>query len=147
HFSFGATRTSLDGRGYLVLLGQSILTVRAMRTDSSEPLPAYLQPLLGGMANLRGFEAGTAAGDTLVAASAELILPLTSPLHVGKLGVSVFADGGTVYAKGERLADQTPLEGYGGSLWLSAAFLRLNLAVAHGRGASTRVHFGAAAFF
>jgi outer membrane protein assembly factor BamA len=147
HFSFGANRTSLDGRGYLGLLGQSILTVRALRTDSSQPLPPYLQPLLGGMANLRGFEAGTAAGDTLVAASAELILPLTSPLHVGKLGVSVFADGGTVYDKGERLADQTWLEGYGGSVWLSAAFLRLNLAVARGRGASTRVHFGASAFF
>ena len=45
----------------------------AQRTDSSRPLPPYLQPLLGGMANLRGFEAGTAVGDTLVAASAELI--------------------------------------------------------------------------
>ena len=33
-------------------------------------------------------------------------------------------------------------QGYGGSVWLTAALLRLNLAVAHGRGASTRVHFG-----
>ena len=72
--------------------------------------------------------------------------PLTA-LHVAKLGVSVFADGGTVYAKGERLADQKMREGYGGSVWLTAAFLRLNFAVAHGRGASTRVHFGAAALF
>ena len=147
HFSFGANRTDVDVRGYLGLLGQSILTVRGLRTDSTRPLPPYLQPLLGGMANLRGFRAGTAAGDTLAAASAELILPLTSPLHVGKLGVSAFADRGAVYAKGERLADQKMREGYGGSVWLTAAFLRLNLAVAHGRGASTRVHLGAATTF
>jgi hypothetical protein len=147
HLGFGANRTEVDARGYLGLLGQSILAVRGLHADSSRPLPPYLQPLLGGMANLRGFKAGTAAGDTLVAASAELIVPLTSPLHVGKAGISVFADRGTVYAKGERLADQKMREGYGASVWLTAAFLRLNLAVAHGRGASTRVHFGAAAMF
>ena len=147
HFSFGANRTEVDARGYLGLFGQSILAVRGQRTDSSQPLPPYLKPLLGGMANLRGFGAGTAVGDTLVAASTELILPLTSPLKVAKLGVSAFADFGTVYAKGERLADQKMREGYGGSVWLTAAFLRLNFAVAHGRGASTRVHFGAAASF
>jgi len=143
----GMARTELEARGYLGLIGQSILSVRGLRTESSRPLPPYLQPLLGGMANLRGFKAGVAAGDTLVATSAELIVPLTSPLNVGKIGVSVFADRGTVYMKGERFADQTMRQGYGGSVWFSAAFLRLNLAVAHGRGASTRVHFGATASF
>jgi surface antigen Omp85-like protein/surface antigen-like variable number repeat protein len=140
-------RTDLEARGYLGLIGQSILAVRGLRTDSSQGLPRYLQPLLGGMQNLRGFKAGTAAGDTLVAASAELIVPLTSPLNVGKIGVSVFADRGTVYPKGERFSDQTMREGYGGSVWFTAAFMRLNVAVAHGRGASTRVHFGASATF
>jgi outer membrane protein assembly factor BamA len=143
----GAARTELDARGYIGLIGQNILAVRALRTDSSGPLPAYLQPLLGGMANLRGFKAGYAAGDTLVAASAELMMPLTSPLNVGKVGVSVFADRGTVYDKGQRFADQTMREGYGGSVWFTAAFLRLTLAVAHGRGASTRVHVGGSASF
>ena len=143
----GAARTELDARGYIGLIGQNILAVRALRTDSSRPLPAYLQPLLGGMANLRGFKAGDATGDTLVAASAELMVPLTSPLNVGKIGVSVFADRGTVYDKGERFADQTMREGYGGSVWFTAAFLRLTLAVAHGRGASTRVHVGGSASF
>jgi len=143
----GVARTELEARGYLGLIGQSILAVRGLRTDSSRPLPPYLQPLLGGMANLRGFKAGAAVGDTLVAVSTELIVPLTSPLHVGKIGVSVFADRGTVYNQGERFADQTMREGYGGSVWFTAAFLRLNLAVAHGRGASTRVHVGATASF
>jgi outer membrane protein assembly factor BamA len=132
----------LDGRGYLGLYGQNVLALRALRDSADAPLPSYLQPLLGGMANLRGFRAGTAAGDTLVGYSAELIMPLTSPLNVGKMGLSAFIDRGAVYNAGERLRDQTMKEGYGGSVWFSAAFLRLNIAVAHGRGSSTRVHVG-----
>ena len=140
-------RSEIEGRGYVGLLGQTVLALRALRSDASGALPLYLQPLLGGMANLRGFEAGHAAGDTLVATSAELFVPLTSPLDTAKIGVSVFADAGTVYADGERLADQTLRQGYGGSVWLTAAVLRMTLAVAHGRGASTRAHFGFALAF
>jgi outer membrane protein assembly factor BamA len=136
-------RTELDARGYLGLFRQNTLAVRAQRFDSDRPLPPYLQPLLGGMANLRGFSAGSAAGDTLVATSAELIVPLTSPLNVGKIGVSGFADYGTVYPKGARFADQPMKRGYGGSVWFTAAFFKLNIAVAHGRGSTTRVHVGA----
>ena len=99
------------------------------------------------MANLRGFGAGSAAGDTLVAGSAELIVPLTSPLNVGKVGVSAFVDYGVVYPNGERFADQTLKRGLGGSVWFSAAFFKLNIAVARGRGSSTRVHVGANASF
>jgi outer membrane protein assembly factor BamA len=133
----------LDGRGYLGLFRQNVLAVRALRDAADSPLPPYLQPLLGGMANLRGFRAGTLAGDILVAYSAELIVPLTSPLSVGKIGLSAFADRGTVYDAGERLRDQTMKQGYGGGVWFSAAFLKLNIAVAHGRGSSTRMHVGA----
>jgi outer membrane protein assembly factor BamA len=133
----------LDARGYLGLFRQNVLAVRALRDAADSPLPPYLQPLLGGMANLRGFRAGTLAGDILVAYSAELIVPLTSPLSVGKVGLSAFADRGTVYDVGERLRDQTMKQGYGGGVWFSAAFLKLNIAVAHGRGSSTRMHVGA----
>ena len=77
----------------------------------------------------------------------KLIVPLTSPLRFGRAGVSAFADVGTAYDDGERLADQALKEGYGGSVWFSAAFFRMNLAVAHGRGASTRVHVGATVAF
>jgi len=134
-----ANRTDLDARGYLGLIGQAVLAGRVLRMDSDRPLPPYLQPQLGGLTNLRGFRAGTAVGDTLVAMSAEVILPLTSPLNIGKFGVTVFTDRGTVYDKGERFTDQTLEQGYGGSVWFAAAFLRLNIAVAHGRGSSTRV--------
>ena len=145
--AFGVNRTTLDGRGYVGLLGQSVLALRALREDSSRPLPLYLKPLLGGMANLRGFEAGSAAGDTLVSGSAELFVPLSSPLSLGKLGVSAFVDVATVYNKGERFRDQELERGVGGSVWFSAAFIRLNLAVAHGIGAKTRVHFGTTVSF
>lgn len=155
HFSFAegapeggrrepaARRLELEARGYVGLVGQNILAVRALRTDSDRPLPPYLQPLLGGMANLRGFAAGTEVGDTLVASSAELIVPLTSPLNLGKIGVSAFIDAATIYNNDDRRANESWKQGYGGSLWLSAAVLRLNIAVAHGRGSSTRIHVGA----
>src|SRR5262249_12079733 len=133
HFSFPANRLELDARGYVGLLGQSVLAVRAFRTDSDAPLPPYLKPLLGGRANLRGFAAGTAAGDTLVATSAEVIVPLNSPLSIGKIGVNGFVDAATVYPKGLTIDDQPWKQGYGGGVWMSAAFLRVNLVVAHGR--------------
>ena len=139
----GADRTEIDARGYLPLYGQSILALRAVRLGSNRALPPFLKPLLGGMANLRGFAAGTEAADNLVATSAELLVPLTSPLNVGRAGVSAFVDAGTAYDDGERLSDQRWRRGIGGGVWFSAAFLRLNVAVAHGRGSSTRVHAGA----
>jgi Omp85 superfamily domain/Surface antigen variable number repeat len=142
HYRGDVNRTDLDARGYLDLIGQVVLAGRVLRLDSDRPLPSYLQPQLGGLSNLRGFRAGTAVGDTLVAMSGEVILPLTSPLKIGKMGVTVFTDRGTVYDKGERFADQTLMQGYGGSVWFAAAFLRLNIAVAHGVGSSTRVQVG-----
>lgn len=137
-----ASRTELDGRGYLGLIGQTVLAGRVLRLDSNRPLPPYLQPQLGGLSTLRGFGVGSFVGDTLVAMSAEVVQPLTSPVTFAKLGVTAFVDRGTVYNKGQRFGDQPLQEGFGGSVWLSAAFFRLNVAVAHGRGATTRVHVG-----
>ena len=78
----------------------------------------------------------------MVTGSIELRIPLTTPLSVGKLGVSVFADTGTAYEKGQRFRDQTLRTGIGGSVWFTAAAFRMGLSVAHGRGADTRVNFG-----
>lgn len=140
-------RSALEARGYVGLFGQQVLVLRTLREDSSGPLPLYLKSLLGGTSNLRGFRAGSAAGDTLVAASAELQIPLTSPLSVGKLGVSFFTDAATVYDDGQRLRDQRFERSVGGSVWFSAAFVRFALSVAHGIGATTRVNFGAGVTF
>ena len=101
-----------------------------------------MKSLLGGWSSLRGFKAGSFVGDTMVTGSIELRIPLTTPLSVGKLGVSVFADTGTAYEKGQRFRDQTLRTGIGGSVWFTAAAFRMGLSVAHGRGADTRVNFG-----
>ena len=135
-------RTTLEGRGYLGLVGQAVLEGRVLRADSDRALPPYLQPQLGGLSTLRGFRTGSFVGDTLVAMSAEIVLPLTSPIKLARFGVSTFVDRGAVYNKGERLSEQTLHEAYGAGVWFAAAFFRLNIAVAHGRGATTRVHVG-----
>ena len=142
HYRGGVNRTALEGRGYLGLIRQAVLEGRILREDSDRPLPPYLQPELGGLSTLRGFRPGSFVGDTLVAMSAEVVLPLTSPIKLAKFGVSAFVDRGAVYNQGERFSDQTLQEGYGAGVWFAAAFFRLNIAVAHGRGASTRVHVG-----
>jgi hypothetical protein len=67
---------------------------------------------------------------------------LTSPLSIGKVGVSAFVDVAKAYDKGQRFGDQKFERGVGGAVWFAAAFLRLNVAVAHGIGGSTRVHIG-----
>lgn len=135
-------RTRLDGRGYLGLIKQTVLAVRVMRDGANGPQPAYLKPLLGGWSNLRGFEAGAFIGDIVVAGSAELFVPLTSPLSVGRLGISAFVDTGVAYDYGQRLKDQTRQTGVGGSVWFSATVFRMSLSVAHAQGGRTRVNFG-----
>lgn len=142
-----ANRTELDVRGYAGLPARMVVVVRAQREDASHPLPPYLMPILGGAANLRGFPADTAVGDTLVGVSVELRVPLSSPLSIGKVGVNAFFDTATVYSQGERLADQTFRRGGGGGVWFSAALIRLNLSAARGVGASTRLHLAAAFAF
>lgn len=141
--SGGATiRTRVEARGYVGLVGQTALELRAVREDATRPLPPYLKSLLGGWSSLRGYKAGSFAGDTLALGSVELRVPLTSALSVGKLGVSAFVDAGTAYDKGQRFRDQRLHTGVGGSVWVTVAAFHLGLSVAHGRGAGTRVNFG-----
>jgi len=134
-------RTRVDARGYLGLIRQTILVGRVVREDANRPLPPYLKSLLGGWSSLRGFKAGSFVGDTMVNGSLELRVPLSSPLSVGKLGVSVFIDKGTAYDKGERYRDQTLRTGIGAGAWVTLAAFQLGVAVAHGRGADTRFTF------
>ncbi len=135
-------RTRVDARGYVGLIGQQVLVMRALLEDANQPQPEYLRSLLGGWSNLRGFEPGFQTGDTLVAGSLEWRTPISSPLSFGKLGVSVFGDWGTVYEKGERFRDQTLHRDIGISGWMAVAGFRLSVGVAHGIGATTRVSFG-----
>ncbi|HEY2904839.1 MAG TPA: BamA/TamA family outer membrane protein, partial [Vicinamibacterales bacterium] len=135
NFSSGSpslNRIELDGRGYIGLFGQNVLIVRAYKADADGPLPPYLKMLFGGIGTVRGFKSGYAIGDTIAAGSLEVLVPLTSPLNVARLGVSGFVDAGAAYDKGQRFVDQPFARGIGGSVWVTAAFLRFSVAVAHG---------------
>ncbi len=135
-------RTKIDASGYLGLVQQTVLVARVVREDASERMSPYFKSMLGGTENLRGFHAAEFVGDTLVAGSLELRMPLSPPIDAAKLGIKIFADGGTAYDKGQRYKDQTLKQGYGAGVYMTAAVFRLNLDVAHGKGTGTKVYFG-----
>jgi hemolysin activation/secretion protein len=118
-----------------------------LREDTSRSVPPFFKSVLGGARTLRGFRAGTAVGDMMATTSAELRIPLTSPLKIGKFGASVFIDAGATYDKGRQLSDQHIRKGVGGGVWATAALFHVSLMVAHGIGAGTRVHFDAGLTF
>jgi outer membrane protein assembly factor BamA len=124
------TRWTTDLRGYVGLFGSTVLGVRAAALTAGGALPSYEQALLGGLSTLRGYDFGYRAGDNLALVSAELRVPLTSPLIMGKFGVKAFIDAGTVYPHGTRLIDREFDRGAGGGVFMSWAVLRMGLDVA-----------------
>ena len=115
-----------------------------MREDANRPLPPYLQSLLGGWSSLRGFAAGSFIGDTMVTGSLELRIPLTTPLSVGKLGVSAFVDTGKAYDKGQRFDDvsRSQTRRSAAASGSRRPRCKVSFSVARGLGADTRVNFG-----
>jgi outer membrane protein assembly factor BamA len=137
-----ANQKNVDARGYVGVFRQIVIAVRGLSVTTGTPLPDYEHNLLGGAANLRGYDAGYKAGDNLAAASAELRIPLTSPLKVGRFGVKAFVDWGTTYGVGEKLSDQSFDRGIGGGAYLHLTLLSVALDVARSRDGKTRFHFG-----
>jgi outer membrane protein assembly factor BamA len=133
-------RWRLDGRGFVGLFRGIVLAVRAVRDIPDGALPPYEQPLLGGAGSLRGYRAGFAAGDNVAAASAELRIPLTSPVSFGRAGLSVFIDTGAVYPHGTPLENAAFARGYGAGVFFSAAVFKLNVEVARRDIGGGRVH-------
>jgi len=131
---------TLEGRGYVGLIGQMVLSVRALYEGAGEPLPAFAQPLLGGAATLRGHRAGAYAGDQLATSSIELRVPLDSPMGLGRAGVKVFFDAGAVFAAGTSLRDATFHQGAGGGVFFTAPLVRFDLDVGHDLHHGARVH-------
>lgn len=140
-------RTLLDASAYLGAIGPSTLVVRIYRDGASEPVPGYLKVLRGRDATLRGFRAGTEAGDTTAAGSLELRVPVTSPLSLGKLGVRAFIDAATAYDAGAHLRRQHFERGIGGGVWFTATVIRLALDVAHGSNGGTRAQLSSGLLF
>jgi hemolysin activation/secretion protein len=145
--SFGASgasidRYQLDARGFKRLFRQNVIAVRAEYDTASAPLPQYEQWLLGG-SSLRGVSSGTFAGDKRFLWSAELRVPFSSPLSVGRIGFNVFMDGGATAPYGEQIHDLAEHRSAGAGLFLIAAVLQLNFDVSRSiDGKSTRFHFG-----
>jgi outer membrane protein assembly factor BamA len=141
--SDNANQKKADVRGYLGLFGQTVLALRGVSITTNRALPPYEHILLGGSANLRGYDAGYQAGDNLVAVSAELRIPVTSPLSIGRFGVKAFVDAGAIYGVGEKLADQHFADrGVGGGAYLHMTVVSLSLDVARSRSGDMRYHFG-----
>lgn len=133
-------RTRADARAYVGLIGASVLAVRVRVEAASAPQPAYLQPWLGGSASLRGLSPGEFAGDQLMAFSAEVRVPFSSPLNVGTLGVAIFADAGAVGAHADPVSALAFERSVGAGVFLALPVVSINLDVAHAMGRGTRLH-------
>jgi outer membrane protein assembly factor BamA len=136
-----AGRWLTDARGYVGVVGPAVLALRGQLAWSDAPLPPPDQPLLGGMESLRGYRPGYRVGDSMVAASAELRLPLTSPLRFGMFGVKGFVDTGTTWFSGQRLSDQRFDRGIGGGIFIGAVVFSLDLDVGWPRDGKPLVQF------
>ena len=136
-------RYTADARGYVGLIGQSVLAARAQYTAADAPLPAYERLLLGGASNLRGFRAGAFSGDRMFVTSAELRVPVSSVISSGRLGVTFFVDAARAYDVGERFEDAAWHRSAGGGVFLILSVVRINVDIAHGfKDGHTRVHLG-----
>ena len=145
--SADTVRLTADARGFVGLFGQTVLALRAQHLRGSDPLPVFEQALLGGDATPRGFKLGYRLGDRLLAGSAEIRQPLSTPRHLTRLGVAVFADTGTVYGALEPVDRAAWDTGVGAGVFLQGPLVGLRLDVARGLGSGTRVHFSLGATF
>ncbi len=133
-------RYTLDARGYLRLVGQSVLAGRAQYFTADAALPVYERLLLGGASTLRGYRTGAFDGDRMVVTSLEVRAPLTSVVSSAKLGVSAFVDAARVTDFGRRLKAADWRRGVGGSVFVIAPMVTVSLGVGHGLdGGGTRV--------
>jgi outer membrane protein assembly factor BamA len=138
----GAGRWLADARGYIGIGGSTVLALRGQLARADSPLPQAEQSLLGGGDSLRGYETGHRAGDNMAAVSAEVRVPINSPLSSGIFGVKGFIDAGTTWASGEQMSDQRFERGIGGGVYMGAAMFIMNLDVAWPEEGKPRVHFG-----
>ena len=111
------TRPRLDARAYRGVGGQAVLAARLYFTGASAPLPPQERALLGGSpaagGTLRGWPAGVAVGDRIVAVSIELRLPVTSVLSEGRIGLRFFLDTAAAYNADHRIQDAVFRKGTG----------------------------------
>jgi len=136
-------RYEADARGYVRVVGQSVVAGRAQYFNSDATLPPYERLLLGGSSNLRGFRTGTFDADRLLVTSGELRVPITSVLNGAKLGLTVFMDAAKAADVGASLKDAQWHRGAGAGLFIIAPLVKINIDIAHGlNGGGTRLNLG-----
>ena len=136
----GAVRATHDARAYLGLPRGIVFALRAQGVQTSRPVPLYAKALVGGASSLRGWRAGSAVGDNMVGASAEVRIPFSSPSGLARTGLAVFYDVAAAYDHGARWRDQRFERGAGVGLFIAAPMFAVHLDVAKGIGRGTRVH-------
>jgi outer membrane protein assembly factor BamA len=137
-----ASRWSTDVRGYVGLYRGSVLAVRARTVRADTPLPPSEQTLLGGGDSLRGYRAGYLAADGIAVTSAEVRVPFTSPLTIGRFGAKLFTDVATTWPAGTSLTTRRFDQGNGGGIYFGAAVFTASADIAFPRHGSPRWHFG-----
>lgn len=137
------SKTTYDLRGFKRLFGQNVLAAHLQYDTASAPLPQYEQPLIEGFF-VRSAPTGTFAGDKRLLWSAEVRVPISSPLSVaGRTGFNVFYDAGTVAPFGQSVLKQKAVDGAGAGVWMIFTVIQLNFNVAHSfNGTGTRFNFG-----
>jgi hypothetical protein len=135
-------RYRFDGRGYLRLIGQSVLAGRAQYLTADGPLPAHERYLAGGSDSLRGFRAGALNGRKFVLTSAEVRVPITSIVSDVRLGMTGFIDAVNKLDLDGDIDDRGWRRSAGAGLFMIAPLVRINLDVARELrdGGATRVH-------
>ena len=131
-----------DVRGFVGLTGSNVLALRAQFSRASNSLPPSEQALLGGNGSLRGYRTGYRAGDSMAAISAEVRVPVVSPLSIARAGVKGFIDAGTTWSSAARLADQPFDRGIGAGVYAGVAAFMLNVDVAWAESGKARAHVG-----
>jgi len=141
-FGDSAGRWNTDARGYVGLGGSLVLALKAQLIKSDGSLPLVEQSLLGGSGTVRGYRTGHRAGDNLFASSAELRIPLNSPLTFGRFGLKAFVDAGTAWNNGARYDDEPFDRGIGGGVYMGGGPFIIDLDIAKPRTGNVRAHFG-----
>ena len=141
-FGESAGRWDTDARGYVGVGGSLVLALRAQLIRSDSSLPFAEQSLFGGSGTVRGYATGHRAGDNLFAASAELRIPLNSPLTFGRFGLKTFVDAGTAWNTGSRWDDEPLDRGIGGGVYIGGGPFIIDLDIAKPRRGDVRAHFG-----
>jgi hemolysin activation/secretion protein len=133
-------RRTADLRGFLGMPRGLVLASRGFIVSADGPLPPWERAWVGGVRTLRGHRPGARQDDNAAGGSIELRVPLTSPLSVGRVGVTAFADAAATYAAGSAVGRAQFDSGVGGGVFFSATLFTGGVDVARASGGGWRVH-------